>query len=136
VSVELVKRRPDYAWKGKCAVGVYPGERRFPDGTVSRGVFGMVGVVPDCPFPVTARCQYMLDGHLLPYWWLACDNPEHRRDAGVIQHLDPEGYVVRIEKIRPLVQAPVDEIRYLPEAPKKRVSKNKGNKARRRAEKL
>ena len=83
----------------KCAVGVYPGIRQFEQGGPVAGVFGMVGVFPECDEPVTARCQLYLKGQLLPYYWYACDNPEHRRNAGVIEHLDEKGRVMRTTRL-------------------------------------
>lgn len=83
----------------KCAIGVYPGIRYFPDRGSVAGVFGMVGVFPECNERVTARCQLYLNGHLHPYYWYACDNPEHRRDAGVIEHLNEKGEVIRISRL-------------------------------------
>jgi hypothetical protein len=82
----------------RCAIGVYPGVRQFQNGGQVAGVFGMVGVFPECHEPVTARCQLLFKGQLTPYFWYACDNPDHRRDAGVIEHLDEQGRIVRISR--------------------------------------
>lgn len=78
--------------KPKCAVGIYPGVREFEYGRVV-GVFGMADVFGACDGPVTARCQLFLKGRLHNYYWYACDNPEHRHDAGVIEHLDEKGRI-------------------------------------------
>jgi len=89
-----------------CAVGLIAQTRQFPDGTRVTGVFGLVGVEDLCNAPVTARCQWMVKGHLVPYYWMACDNPDHRKDAGIIWHYDKRGNLVRIERIRPLNEGP------------------------------
>jgi hypothetical protein len=95
-------------WQGQCAVGVYPGERTFANGVSVRGVFGMGGIEEECHAPVTARCQLSINGRLTPYYWLACDNPEHRRDAGIIEHLDADGRVIRVERVNLLHEAVQD----------------------------
>lgn len=83
-------------YHGKCAVGIYAGVRKFEDGRTATGVFGLIGIEPPCNEPVTARCQLADKGQLWPYYWLACDKPEHRKNAGVIQELDENGKVVRV----------------------------------------
>lgn len=108
----------------QCAVGIYVGERTFADGRIIRGVFGMADIMGACANPVTARCQLMLDGRLRDYYWWACDNPEHRLDAGIIQHVDADGKVIRVEHILPL--PPADERPQLPEPKKKRRRKKDG----------
>jgi hypothetical protein len=86
-------------WKGRCISGVYLGTRKFlRSDFIVRGVFGLTGIVPDCGACVTARCQLFLQGRLLPFWWLACSDPLHRLNAGVIEHLDEQGNVIRIER--------------------------------------
>lgn len=120
----VVRERRGFPWHGRCAIGVYPGERTFENGSRVRGVFGMTGLEQPCVAPITARCQLMIDGRLRPYFWLACDNPEHRLNAGVIEHLDAEGYVVRVERCLPLpmpVEQAVVAVAELP--PKKRKRK-------------
>lgn len=86
----------------QCAVGLYVGVRSFPQqgGAQVGGVFGKIGLEEPCSNPVTARCQLLVNGRLAPYYWLACDLPEHRQDAGVIEHLDPQGRVLRVERVR------------------------------------
>lgn len=92
---KLVKteRRPS-GWKGICAIGLQVGTRTFLDtGIQASGVFGLVGWEEPCHEPVTVRCQLAIDGKPAPYYWLACANPMHQRDAWIIQHLDSEGNV-------------------------------------------
>lgn len=86
------KRKP--GWKGTCAIGLQVGTRTFTDtGITVSGVFGLVGWEEPCNEPIVVRCQLALQGKPIPYYWLACANPLHQRDAWVIEHLDADGQV-------------------------------------------
>ena len=83
-----------HPWKGVCAIGLQVGTRTFLDtGGQASGVFGLTGWEEPCNEPVVARCQLAINGKAAPYYWLACANPLHQRDAWEIQHLDSDGYV-------------------------------------------
>jgi hypothetical protein len=85
-----------WRWTGRCIGGIYLGARTFlRSGRTVRGAFGMEGVNGEepCQELITARCQLSEAGRLLPFWWLACDNPDHRSNAGVIENLDAHGRV-------------------------------------------
>ncbi|VVB55167.1 Uncharacterised protein [uncultured archaeon] len=113
-------------WTGKCAVGIYPGVRKFPGCPPVTGMFGLIGTMPGCNEPVTARCQFYDKGKLWPYYWLACSNPEHRKNAGVIQELDEQGRVIRTIKIldtRPVVIDTTTSIADEPEIKRRRKTK-------------
>ena len=124
-------------WGGRCIGGIYLGERTFVRGgrvIRVRGSFGMEGITDKCERPVTARCQLSEAGKLLPLWWLACDDPEHRRDAGVVEHLDAEGRVVgmtrmlspAISKLPPeRVEIAAEDVEVLPATRKKPAKKNR-----------
>lgn len=91
-------------WRGVCIAGLYIGTRTFQKrrGPVSiSGVFGMVGLVPQCKRPARFRCQLFVDGRLLPFWWMACDDKSHQENAGVIEKLDAQGWVVETIRVAP-----------------------------------
>ena len=94
--------RQNWLSNATCAVGLCYQTRTFRNGPPITDVFGLVGVVDPCYAPVTARCQWMIDGQLLPYYWMACDNPEHRLNAGIIWHYDARGRMIHEERIVPL----------------------------------
>jgi len=131
-----------WRWTGRCIGGIYLGARTFlRSGRTVRGAFGMEGVNGEdpCKEPVTVRCQLAEAGKLLPFWWLACDNQEHRQNAGVIEHLDADGCVVRTTRMLlppraelapERVEVPADAVEVLP-APKKR---KRGKKKRAKRE--
>jgi hypothetical protein len=75
----------------KCAIGLYEGSREYVDGpfkgTKVYGVFSYVDVSDEpCAKPVKFWCKRKGSNHA----WLACDNPEHRRDAETVLALTPE----------------------------------------------
>jgi len=75
----------------KCAIGLYEGSREYVDGpfkgTKVHGVFSYVDVSDEpCHKPVRFWCKRKGSNHA----WLACDNPEHRRDAETVLELTPE----------------------------------------------
>lgn len=75
----------------KCAIGLYEGTREYVDGpfkgTKVHGVFSYVDVSDEpCDKPVRFWCKRKGTNHA----WLACDNPEHRRDAETVLPLTPE----------------------------------------------
>jgi len=87
-------RRP--GWSGVCAIGLQVGTRTFVDtGNKTSGVFGLTGWEEPCHEPVVVRCQLAVNGKPAPYYWLACANPMHQRDAWIIEHLDSAGNVTR-----------------------------------------
>jgi hypothetical protein len=133
----------------KCAIGLYEGSRTYVDGpfkgTVVRGVFSYVDVADQpCNEPVRFWCKRKGSNHA----WLACDNPEHRRDAETVLALTPEYIAFLVWQQNPgqpmpellrerakrdpfldapkrLVEAPADP-KLLP--PKKRIPRNKKQK--------
>jgi hypothetical protein len=75
----------------KCAIGLYEGSRTYVEGpfkgTSVHGVFSYVDVSDEpCEKPVRFWCKRKGSNHA----WLACDNPEHRRDAEAVLELTPE----------------------------------------------
>lgn len=75
----------------KCAIGLYEGSREYVDGpfkgTKVYGVFSYVDVSDKpCDEPVRFWCKRKGSNHA----WLACGNPEHRRDAEAVLPLTPE----------------------------------------------
>lgn len=75
----------------KCAIGLYEGSREYVDGpfkgTKVYGVFSYVDVSDEpCDKPVRFWCKRKGSNHA----WLACDNPEHQRDAEMKLELNPE----------------------------------------------
>ncbi len=75
----------------KCAIGLYEGSREYVDGpfkgTKVFGVFSYVDVSDEpCNAPVRFWCKRKGSNHA----WLACDNPEHRRDAESVLELTDE----------------------------------------------
>lgn len=72
----------------KCAIGLQVGIRTFTDtGHIAAGVFGLVGWEKPCDNPVTVRCQLSINGKPAPYFWLACSDPAHQKDAWIIENL-------------------------------------------------
>ena len=111
---DIVKVRPTRKtlYGGICAIGLQVGTRTFTDtGITTSDVFGLVGWEEPCNEPVVVRCQLTIMGKPAPYYWLACANPAHQRDAWIIQHLDAEGNVTHVTQgVRTLeqpIQAPV-----------------------------
>lgn len=75
----------------KCAIGLYEGTREYVDGPFKghkvHGIFSYVDVVDEpCNEPVKYWCKRKGSNHA----WLACANPEHRRDAETVLELTPE----------------------------------------------
>lgn len=75
----------------KCAIGLYEGSREYVDGPFKgvkvHGIFSYVDVVDEpCNEPVRFWCKRKGSNHA----WLACSNPEHRRDAEKVLELTPE----------------------------------------------
>jgi hypothetical protein len=75
----------------KCAIGLYEGSREYVDGPFKgvkvHGVFSYVDVSDEpCNEPVKFWCKRKGSNHA----WLACANPEHRRDAETVLELTPE----------------------------------------------
>lgn len=75
----------------KCAIGLYEGSREYVDGpfkgTKVHGVFSYVDVSDEpCNEPVQFWCKRKGSNHA----WLACNNPEHQRDAETVLKLTPE----------------------------------------------
>ncbi len=115
------ERRP--GWSGTCAIGLQYGTRTFTDtGIKTSGVFGLTGWERPCSEPVVVRCQLAINGKPAPYYWLACANPMHQRDAWLIEHLDSEGRVTHTTPGIRTIEEPIQEpILALP--PKKRRKK-------------
>jgi hypothetical protein len=75
----------------KCAIGLYEGSREYVEGpfkgTKVHGMFSYVDVSDEpCHEPVRFWCKRKGSNHA----WLACNNPEHRRDAEHVLELTPE----------------------------------------------
>jgi len=133
----------------KCAIGLYEGSREYVDGpfkgTKVYGVFSYVDVSDEpCVRPVRFWCKRKGSNHA----WLACDNPEHRRDADTVLALTPE-YIAFLVwqqkpgqpmpellknrvKRDPFLDAPKRLVESTPEPkalpPKKRIPRNKKQK--------
>jgi len=133
----------------KCAIGLYEGSREYVDGpfkgTKVHGVFSYVDVSEEpCNEPVAYWCKRKGSNHA----WLACNNPEHRRDAETVLKLTPEYIAFLVWQQKPgapmpellrervkrdpfldapkkLIEAPT-EPKALP--PKKRIPRNKKQK--------
>ena len=109
-------------WRGFCITGLAIGTHYFPRrGRVIAvsGVFGKVGNRPGmrpgvCRSPVRYRCRLMQNGRVLPFWWLACDDPAHREGAGVLEHLDENGWVVEVEHVGDIAELSLMEEAALP----------------------
>lgn len=110
-------------WSGICAIGLQVGTRTFTDtGIKTSGVFGLTGWEEPCHEPVIVRCQLAINGKPAPYYWLACANPDHQKDAWIIQHLDSEGRVTHITQGVRALEEPIQQpVLALP--PKKRRKK-------------
>lgn len=90
-------------WRGVCIAGLWVGTHFFR-GLAITGIFGRVGNRPGllrepCKNQVMYRCRFMRGGHVLPFWWLSCGLPDHMNAAGVIEHLDAQGYVTDTEYV-------------------------------------
>jgi hypothetical protein len=132
----------------KCAIGLYEGSREYVDGPFKgikvHGVFSYVDVSDEpCNEPVAVWCKRKGSNHA----WLACNNPQHQRDAETVLKLTPEYIAFLVWQQKPgqpmpeilrdrakrdpfldskkLVEAPI-EPKALP--PKKRIPRNKKSK--------
>jgi hypothetical protein len=138
----------------KCAIGLYEGSRHYVDGPfkgrIVYGTFSYVDVSDKpCDRPVRVWCKRAGSNHA----WLACDDPQHQRDAEIILPLNEEYIAFLVWQQNPLQPMPeilrnrvkrnpffdapkrtiiVEEPKALP--PKTRIPRNKGNKAKRRVE--
>ncbi len=75
----------------KCAIGLYEGTSEFVEGPLKgqkvHGIFSYANVAEEpCDKPVRFWCKRKGTHHA----WLACSDPEHRRDAESVLELTPE----------------------------------------------
>jgi hypothetical protein len=95
-NTEILDQDPRRKRIGHCAIGLYLGMREFHQtGARVFGVFGMVGVEEPCEGLVYVKCLRHFGG--IPFYWYACERPEHRVDAEEVWHLSPEGRTVKHE---------------------------------------
>lgn len=133
----------------KCAIGLYEGTSEFVEGPLKgqkvHGIFSYANVAEEpCEKPVRFWCKRKGSHHA----WLACSDPEHRRDAETVLELTPE-YIAFLVwqqkpgqpipkllehrvKRDPFLDAPKRLVESTPEPkalpPKKRIPRNKKQK--------
>ena len=136
----------------RCARGLYEGTTTYTDGPFKgqsvHGVFSYVNIDGPCHRPVRNWCKRRGSNHA----WLACDLPEHRQDAEVVLPLEEEHIAFLVwqqnplaempeilrnrTKRNPFLDAPKKVITVDEPKPKKRIPRNKGTKAKKRARTL